>query len=695
MDIWEVAGFKTGVDRAGVNFLDPKDAFETLLNGYIYRQELKSRLGFSQFGNRLSDGSRVMGIFENVLPDSTKDLLVISKQFLYKYNSSTQAFDQIPMAGAAPAGGFAIAADDDYVSGTTYLTKTGSQRFVFTGKGMSDVYFYNGTNVQSFTLNNPDFQQPAASIGNLIRATTVIWFGERLNFFIPVTTVATYNQGVLYSGIRDASGNGDKFNVPGAGLLSCDTYELMKGAIILGDVVIMNLQRSNWALEKTRDAFNPYFTRKIPSVLGTDAGFSAVSWNYEVKSAGRTGMITTDARQSLRFDNKIPFVTSDDFDQSLFEYTYGGFDRINGQFLFSYRSNDSDLVDVTQDKVLVYNYEESTWSLNDQRFSVFGQSNVGTDLIWDDIDETKDPSWGRMDTTEQIWNRIGVGAQTQKTLAGDNDGFVYQINEDFDDYFVDVSAITQAANAVVTIGASAFKIGDRVVFNNVLGMLEINNKVGTVVAASLTSITVDINSTNFTAYASGGTASKVIAFEATMSPFNPYRDQGRKVYVSHVEVLLNVNAGDITADVYEDEEPYPFKTALLESPQQTIANISAITQANQAVLTIDSQGFVAGDRVKISEVQGMVEINGLTVKVLSVTDTTMTIDLNTSGFSAYTAAGIVSDASATTKARVWIEFTVDQESNFLTFSFNNESAGAQTIISSIRIHCSVGAFTSS
>ena len=617
MDIVEVTGYRDGIDRAGVSFLNPSDAFDTLSNAFIYRQVLQSRLGFSQFSNRLSDGSRVMGIFENVLPDSTKDLLVISKDFLYKYNNGTNQFDQVPMAGAAPPLGFGIGSNEDYVSGTTYLTKTGAQRFVFTGRGMSDVYFYNGTNVQSLTIDDPDFQQPAASIGNLLRATFVSWFGERLNFFVPVTSVTTYNQGILYSGIRDASGNGDKFNVPGSGLIQCDTYELMKGALVNGDIMIMNFQRSNWALEKTRDAFNPYFVRKIPSVLGTDASFSAVSWAYEVKSAGKTGMVTTDGRQSLRFDDKVPYFTQDEINQTEFELTYGGFDRANEQFLFAYRNANSNLSTITQDKVLVYNYKENTWSTNDQRFSVFGQTDKGKDLIWNDIYEANNPSWVRMDETEEVWNKIGLGASVQKTLAGDNLGFVYQINVDYDDYFVNVSNITIANSAVITVDASAFQIGDRVTIVNVAGMTEINNLIGTVTAASLTSITVDINTSFFTAYTSGGTVSKVIAFEAAMSPFNPYRAEGRKCYISHIEFLLNTNGGNTYVDIYEDEEESPFKTALLVS--------------------------------------------------------------NTS----------------TTKSKEWVEIVVNQESNFLTVVMRNESAGAQTIITSIRLHCSRGAFTSS
>lgn len=571
MDVYEISGFRTGRDDSGVNFLDPDQAFDTLRNGYVYRQELVTRLGFKQFANRLSDNSRVMGIFENIVPNGTNELLVCSKDFLYKYDSGTNTFIQIVNAGSAPVGGFGISDNEDYVSGTTYLTKTGAQRFVFTGRGMLDTYYYDGTDVRSFTLDNADFTNPVA--GTLTNAIQVFWFGERLNFVVPRINGSFQNQQILFSGIRDSSGNGDKFDVPGSGTTEADTYENMLGGQILGDIIILTFVRSTWTLEKTRDAFNPYFIRKVPSVLGTDAGFSSVAWDYEIKSVGKTGLITSDGRRSLRFDNLLPYFTTDDISQKFFGITYGGFDRINGQYLFSYvdTSNDPATLSsvITQDRVLVYNYEEKTFSINNQRFSVYGQTDLGQDLTMSQIDETIDPSWIRMDTTEEIWNKIGLLDNTQKTLAGDNLGFVYSINVGFNDYYVAISNITQAANAVVTVSESAFQAGDRIIFENVEGMIEIEGQIGTVLSATTTSLTVDIDTTNYTAYTANGSVSKVIDFEAKLVPFNPYRSEGRLCYLSHIEFLLDTNAGNLTVDITLDGEDAPFKTAPVTSLSST------------------------------------------------------------------------------------------------------------------------------
>jgi|GEM_PF-1785469 len=644
MDVYEVVGYVTGIDNAGVNFLDPVDAFERLENGNVYRQELLSRKGFTRFGNQLGDvtlapavidKSRVMGIFEDVNPQtSVITTIAISKEYFYVYNGVTNTWDQIPfnarLLAISATYSLGISDNSSYISGVTYpfynpsavvgppaipITFNGP-RFIFCSKGMSEIYFYNGTNIGVYTnaTDNPTYQAP--SLGALSKATYVTWFANRINFIKPVIATIEYPQSILYSAEQNNAGNGDKFNTSGSGRLDADTYEILKGINVISDYMIINFQRSNWTLRKTRDAFNPYFIEKTPSVLGTDASFSTVAWNYEVKSVGKTGMLTTDGRKSLRFDNKIPYVTSRLMDQEQFELIYGGFDRITEQFLFTFRQNASGLSPVTQDKILAYNYKEATWSIDDQRFSVLGQSNAGQALSMASISgSVKHPTWYRADTTEETMNEIGTTLGRQKTLAGDNDGFIYQINEGFDDYFTNISAISKAANAVVTIDPANFQIGDEVILLNVGGMEEIEDKIYTVISATATSVTLNEDSRNFTTYTTSGSIEKVIPFEAEMSPFNPFRPNGRRVYVSHVEILLNTVSTPIYLDVYEDEEESPFKTVLLQ-PNATL-----------------------------------------------------------------------------TKKRQWITATIDQEANFITLVVRNKSYTHQTIISSMRIHAKQGGLT--
>lgn len=638
MDIYEIAGYSTGVDNSGVNYLQPADAFQNIFNGYIYRQVLQSRQGVGFFAPRLAGETRVFGIFEHVLPDSTKELLVADQNFLYKYNTATGVFDQIPFGGSMAAyAGFAVASKDLYISGTSYPTADNSARFVFTGEGInpnaagSAVFFYDGTNVLDFTsvVDNPDYAAPTQ--GPLNSATYVIWFNERLNFIVPVIQGIEYNQGVLFSGIRDTNGNGDKFNVAGSGLFQADNYNNITGASILGQVLILNFDRLAYTLEKTKDPFNPYLGRAVPGVLGTNAKFSAVSWDDSVKSLGKTGVLGTNGRQNLRIDNKIPYFTAEEIDQPGFNLTYGGFDRLNNQFLWAYKLSESE--SETQNYVLVNNYEENTWSVYDQRFSVLGQTDIGLNLNWDDISETSgNESWATWDTTEEIWDRIGLGEAVQKTLAGDDLGFIYELNQDYDDYFTDISAIAQGATTTLTVTATGILAGDLVAISSVEGMLnaegnsginnfnnETNEQTGNlweVISATPTSIEIDLPSTLLTAYISGGNVSKVITFSAETIPFNPYRAQGRRCFISHVEFLIDTNGGGLLVDVFADQQETPFKQNILLQP------------------------------------------------------------------------------SVENQASEWITMTVDQEANFLTFVMKQQSPAVQVRLTSMRIHCEAGGLTS-
>lgn len=66
--------------------------------------------------------------------------------------------------------------------------------------------------------------------------------------------------------------------------------------------------------------------------------------------------------------------------------------------------------------------------------------------------------------------------------------------------------------------------------------------------------------------------------------------------------------------------------------------ITNITQAAQAEITIGAHTLVANESVHVSAVSGMTEINGLRGVVQSVTATTIVVDINSSGFSAFSSA---------------------------------------------------------
>lgn len=68
-----------------------------------------------------------------------------------------------------------------------------------------------------------------------------------------------------------------------------------------------------------------------------------------------------------------------------------------------------------------------------------------------------------------------------------------------------ITGITNAASAVVTVGAHTFAVGESVHFSSVFGMASINGLRGMITATAATTITVAIDTSLFAAYISGGT----------------------------------------------------------------------------------------------------------------------------------------------------------------------------------------------
>ncbi len=68
-----------------------------------------------------------------------------------------------------------------------------------------------------------------------------------------------------------------------------------------------------------------------------------------------------------------------------------------------------------------------------------------------------------------------------------------------------ITAISQAASAVITIGTHTFVNGNQLFIQGVVGMTEINDTVVSVTGTAATTVTVGLNTTSFTAYSSAGT----------------------------------------------------------------------------------------------------------------------------------------------------------------------------------------------
>lgn len=225
----------------------------------------------------------------------------------------------------------------------------------------------------------------------------------------------------------------------------------------------------------------------------------------------------------------------------------------------------------------------------------------------------------------------------------------------------DITDITQADPAVVTYsGADNYANGDRIIITGVVGMHQVNGREFIVAnvdtGANTFEITdvggTDIDSTSYTAYASGGSVNEIVEISS------PYQEED-------LTGIDFVQTEDTMYIVHPDYEPRKLTRSshtswtlatfeIIGNPfgttKATGQSITGITAANPAVVTYSgSDTYANGDTITISGVVGMTEVNGKNFTVDNVDTGANTFELkdyDSTDNTAYTSGGTIEEYSA-------------------------------------------------
>tara|TARA_A100001037_G_scaffold78203_1_gene70103 strand:+ start:9821 stop:12607 length:2787 start_codon:yes stop_codon:yes gene_type:complete len=250
-----------------------------------------------------------------------------------------------------------------------------------------------------------------------------------------------------------------------------------------------------------------------------------------------------------------------------------------------------------------------------------------------------------------------------------------------------ITAVTKANPGVVTSNGHGLSNGTEVFVSSVGGMEELNGRQLLVANSTTNTFTLqdkagtDINTTNFTTYTSGGTASVIFEVATPYTTAEVFEldyfqsaDVMTLVHPSHEPRELTRTANDawtLEKIVFQPKQAFPTNVSV--SPNTTGSenasyvvtavnrdnaeeslrgtgssfSISAITKANPCVVTATGHGVSNGDEIHISDVGGMTELNGDRFKARAITTNTITLtdtagnDINSTNFTTYTSGGNV------------------------------------------------------
>lgn len=115
-------------------------------------------------------------------------------------------------------------------------------------------------------------------------------------------------------------------------------------------------------------------------------------------------------------------------------------------------------------------------------------------------------------------------------------------------------------------------------------------------------------------------------------PFNAYNNFGM--------MQINGLSGAISV-LSPTSFSLPINTLAFDPFNAASSVVTNITQATQAVVTVTTQNFQPAQVVNLSGVGGMTEVNGLTFYVTAVSGFTVTLNIDSSLFGAYSGGGIM------------------------------------------------------
>jgi hypothetical protein len=367
------------------------------------------------------------------------------------------------------------------------------------------------------------------------------------NSSAPFYTGKTYNA-LLVPSVQSATPQAFWEDVTGfGGYQSSGVAQQIQTVVPNEDVLIVGYPRAFTRLIYTGNNLIPFLTYRINTELGAGSTFSSIIFDQGSFTLGNFGFVLCGQVSAKRIDLSII--------DSAFEINYmnngaqrvtAARDYVNEWVYVTYCSNQVPWKFPNQ--TLQYNYRDDTWAIFNECYTTYGTFSRASGNTWATLPYE---SWA---TWRDPWNAGQSTLLMPEVIGGNQQGFVLfraqGTNEDPSGYIqaiygpVTITGATQANPCVLTAN-NTFIAGISVMITDVMGMTQLNNNTYTVTAVTPTTVTINVDSTGFSAYVSGGVAtptSNIYSANHCLNEVDP--ESGAPNYI-----LINGALGTIGAQV--------------------------------------------------------------------------------------------------------------------------------------------------
>lgn len=339
----------------------------------------------------------------------------------------------------------------------------------------------------------------------------------------------------------------------GAGYIDATTDEQIISAEFIKDRLIVYFERSTWELVYTGNQVLPFRFQKINTELGADATFSVVPFDTQVLAIGNVGVHACSGATVSRIDQKIP--------DEIFNIneSASGVARVAGirdyYVEMVYWAYPNDQATRFPNQVLVYNYRNNSWAMNDDCITCFGYFEQQTDTTWASTTLT----WEQFNAN---WTSGVLSVNFRQVIAGNQQGYVFIVAADTSTNaaVMSVTNMVQSGRTIVlTIINHTLSNQDYISVQNLQG-ITIADTAGSNPSIFLVTVidanTIAIGSVNYTLtlagdYAGGAVVARVSNIEILSKQWNPYIGQGRNFYLARIDFCVDrTQNGQVTVDYY-------------------------------------------------------------------------------------------------------------------------------------------------
>ena len=495
----------------------------------------------------------VMGISLRALTSINADQTVaFDTKYAYSWNSGNKRFEEF-------GGGTTWQGSDSqffYVS-NYYSASAGGDLMLVTnfnkGATPDPIRYYNGT------WNT--FAPSVDGIGNEIHQCRLIFPYKGRLIALNTWEGATLATSTQNSRRARWSQNGDAFatdawrsDIAGrGGYIDAPTSEAIISAEFVRDTLIVGFEKSIWKLRYTSNQILPFVWERIDNEFGVESTFSIVRADTSQISIGSNGIVACDGINAKRIDEKIPSTVFNihnendglfrvhgirDFDKKLIYWTFPSSSR-NKKF---------------PDRILVFNYEDFSWSFFQDSLTCFGELQEFNDKAWKDYPST---TWAQASFT---WVDTTLQSLYPAVIAGNHQGFIVKMQRrSVNDPALAITVITPGTPVQLTIPDHNLSTDQYIRVTGILGTASSLNdtsyKVNLIDANNITLSDADgipITLAGGSTYLGNGEIILLHDYKVRTKKFN-FLSSGTATEFGYIDFLTNkTNGGEFNVDIFAD-----------------------------------------------------------------------------------------------------------------------------------------------